>query len=64
MKIIKADKTHSNEIIQNVSALLTELSGKPFAVDESKARKFMAHALDEGKYIAFVAVDDSGAIVT
>jgi GNAT superfamily N-acetyltransferase len=59
MKIIKAKKQNSNEIIRLVTELISELGGKPFVIDEIEATKFIERASDNGKYIAFLALDDS-----
>jgi len=60
MKIIQASKEHSKEILKKVSELVTELSGKPFVVDQTEALIFIEHSINEGKYVAFLAVDESG----
>jgi GNAT superfamily N-acetyltransferase len=58
MKVIKAEKQHSKEIIRLVTALISELGGKRFVIDEFEAAEFIERASDNGKYIAFLALDD------
>jgi GNAT superfamily N-acetyltransferase len=59
MKIIKAEKQHSKDIIRLVTELISELSGKRFVIDEFEATKFIERAGGNGKYIAFLVLDDS-----
>jgi GNAT superfamily N-acetyltransferase len=58
MKIIKAEKQHSKEIIRLVTELISELGGKRFVIDEFEATKFIERASDNGRYIAFLALDE------
>ena len=58
MKIIKAEEQHSKEIIRLITELLSELDGKRFVVDEFEATKFIERASENGRYIAFLALDD------
>jgi GNAT superfamily N-acetyltransferase len=60
MKIIKANTHHCKEIIQLVSELIAELSGKKFVVDEFEANQFIKRSINNGKYTAFIALDDCG----
>ncbi len=59
MKIIKANKTHSKEIIRMVTNLVSELVGTRFVVDEAEAHVFIEESIDKGKYIAFCAIDEN-----
>lgn len=63
MIIIKANKNHSREIIRKVTELISELGGKPFVLDESEARIFIEQSIDEGRYIVFLAVDESENVI-
>ena len=58
MKIIKAEKNDSKEIIRLVAALILELSGKRFVINEFEAIEFIERSIDKGKYFAFLALDD------
>jgi GNAT superfamily N-acetyltransferase len=58
MKIIKAGKKHSKEIIRLITELVSELSGERFVIDEIEAIEFLKQSLDKGKYFAFLALDD------
>jgi GNAT superfamily N-acetyltransferase len=57
MKIIKAGKKHSKEIIRLVTELISELGGKRFVIDEINAIGFIERSIDKGKYFAFLALD-------
>ena len=59
MKIIKAEKKHSKEIIRLVTDLISELGGKRFVIDEVEAIEFIQRSSDNGKYFAFLALDYS-----
>lgn len=59
MKIIKAEKKHSKEIIRLVSELISELSGKVVVIDEFEATEFIVRSRDKGTYIALLALDDN-----
>jgi len=58
MKIIKAEKKHYKEIIRLITELISELGGKGFVIDEREALDFLERSSDEGKYFAFLALDD------
>jgi GNAT superfamily N-acetyltransferase len=58
MKIIKAEKQHSKDIIRLVAELISELSGKHFVIDEIEAIEFICRSIDNGKYYAFLALDE------
>jgi GNAT superfamily N-acetyltransferase len=59
MKIIKAEKKHSKEIIRLVTELISELSGQRFRIDEAEAIEFIERSSVNEKYFAFLALDDS-----
>ena len=58
MKIIKAGKKHSKEIIRLVTELISELGGKRFVINELEAIDFIERSIENGKYFAFLALDD------
>lgn len=59
MKIIKAEKKHSKDIIRLVTDLISELVGKRFVIDELEADEFLQRSNDNGKYFVFLALDSS-----
>ena len=58
MKIIKAEKQHSESIIRLVTELISELVGKRFVIDGSEAVEFIERSIDKGEYFAFLALDE------
>jgi GNAT superfamily N-acetyltransferase len=59
MKIIKAEKKHSKEIIRLVAELISELAGKRFLIDALEVTEFIERSIDNGKYFAFLALDNN-----
>jgi len=41
-----------------ITELISELGGKGFVIDEREALDFLERSSDEGKYFAFLALDD------
>lgn len=63
MKIFEANSQHAKVIIQKIAALIKELGGKAFFYNEAEVLGFIEVSMANGKYIAYLAVDDSGKVV-
>ena len=63
MKILQADNTHAEAIIQKVAELITELGGNAFVYNEAEILDFINEAMAAGKYMAFLAMDEVDRIV-
>lgn len=59
MKIIKAERKHSKEIIRLVTDLISELVGKRVVIDELEANEFIQRSSEKGKYFVFLALDSN-----
>lgn len=63
MKIREATKEHAQEIVRKVAALIGEIGGKAFVHDEAAAIGFIRDAMAQGRYLAFLAIDEGGNVV-
>lgn len=63
MKIVEATKEHAQTIVRKVAALIGEIGGRAFVHDEAAATGFIRDAMAQGRYLAFLAMDESGDAV-
>jgi len=63
MKILEANSQHAKVIVQKVAELIEELSGKPFVYNEPEIICFIDDAMEKGKYIALLAINNTEEVV-
>jgi GNAT superfamily N-acetyltransferase len=63
MKILEANSQHTKVIVQKVAELIEELGGKPFVYNEAEIFCFIDHAMEQGIYMAFLAINNTEKIV-